>query len=206
MQVSVPGAAHVQSLQPSPDGHVIPSGQRAPLGSVHAVEAIEHAPMCWYGRSGQLELALNVTPSHPQNGARSAVHARPSRGPHTQGTAQPGPPWHSSEGPQSDGARQVRGASTGGRTSTTLASRHALAVHATAPWALHEQMLQPSGDGQVAPTSQLHPPGIVHRATTSARSLDTSAATSLAASLAASPGGAVTVLLHPRNSAHSAQA
>jgi hypothetical protein len=43
-----------------------------------------------YGREGQVELPVKVTPSQPQKGARSAVHGRAAT--HVQSVAQPAVP------------------------------------------------------------------------------------------------------------------
>ncbi len=90
-QATVPSGLHAQTVQESTRQRW-PNSQRAPLGSAQVGGGgggPSQGPRNMYGREGQVELPVKVTPSQPQKGARSSVHGRPRAGPQTQGTPQP---------------------------------------------------------------------------------------------------------------------
>jgi hypothetical protein len=108
-----------------------------------SVEGGWQAPACRYGRPAQSPVAENDCPLQSQKVCSGAVHPDDAR--HVQGTMHPGGP--SQICPVAHCELDVHDVA------------HARCVHVSPSVGLHEQTLQPSPAGQLAPTAQTPPPG-----------------------------------------------
>ncbi len=197
VQRGIPGSEQVQSVQPSPAGQVIPTGQRAPLRRVHDTTVVAHVAGCRNGRPGQVEHAWNSAPSQPHRETRSRVQGSVC-GRRFHGVAQPRGPSQIWPAGQSVALRHYGASASCGQPSS---------VHASSPLLPHEQVLQPSPAGHCAPTGQSPPPGSGHpgggpTSVVVVTSIDTGPSTTIGVSVATPPSALPSAAGNDRDAPH----